>query len=150
MENNGKPPLTYNRLRDIVRALGSPKKPIPAPTLEDMKSTSIFLHYLLKLSALMNVYLSSRLNWIKCFSVLDVASFSEKHKQEYGIPSLEELGLDTSSLTEEIFPGGEQEALRRLDKYMQRTVSGFLMIPNPFFLMWRSKPLRIYFLYSYL
>uniref|UniRef100_A0A8C7Y9A8 Cryptochrome circadian regulator 5 n=1 Tax=Oryzias sinensis TaxID=183150 RepID=A0A8C7Y9A8_9TELE len=87
-ENNGKPPLTYNRLRDIVKALGSPKKPIPAPTVEDMKN---------------------------------IAPFSEKHKPEYGIPSLEELGLDTSSLAEEIFPGGEQEALRRLDAYMQRT-----------------------------
>uniref|UniRef100_A0A3Q1J0D1 Photolyase/cryptochrome alpha/beta domain-containing protein n=1 Tax=Anabas testudineus TaxID=64144 RepID=A0A3Q1J0D1_ANATE len=45
----------------------------------------------------------------------------EKHEKKYGIPSLEELGHDTTALTEELFPGGEQEALRRLDEHMKRT-----------------------------
>lgn len=40
-ENNGKAPLTYNRMQAIVKSLGPPKKPIPAPTLEDMKGTAI-------------------------------------------------------------------------------------------------------------
>lgn len=38
------------------------------------------------------------------------------------IPSLEELGLDITSLGKELFPGGEQEALRRLDEHMKKTV----------------------------
>uniref|UniRef100_A0A1A7YGJ9 Cryptochrome 5 n=2 Tax=Nothobranchiidae TaxID=405002 RepID=A0A1A7YGJ9_9TELE len=89
-ENGGKPPLTYNRLRELARKLGPPKKPIPAPTLEDMK-----------------VVTTPR---------------SEKEQKKYGIPTLEELNLDTTALGEELFPGGEQEALRRLDEHMKRTV----------------------------
>lgn len=48
--------------------------------------------------------------------------FSEDHEEKFGIPTLEDLGLDTSSLGPDLFPGGEQEALRRLDEHMQRTV----------------------------
>lgn len=48
---------------------------------------------------------------------------SENHDKEYGIPSLKELGLDTTTLGEELYPGGEQEALRRLDEHMKRTVN---------------------------
>ncbi|TRY96587.1 hypothetical protein DNTS_007577 [Danionella cerebrum] len=46
---------------------------------------------------------------------------SKDHEEHFGIPSLEDLGLDTSSLGPDLFPGGEQEALRRLDEHMQRT-----------------------------
>lgn len=53
---------------------------------------------------------------------------SEDHEEEFGIPTLEDLGLDTSSLGQELFPGGEQEALRRLDEHMQRTVHTFIYI----------------------
>ncbi|XP_059400437.1 cryptochrome-2-like [Carassius carassius] len=49
-------------------------------------------------------------------------SFSEYHEEEFGIPTLEDLGLDTSSLGPDLFLGGEQEALHRLDEHMQRTV----------------------------
>ena len=35
-ENNGKAPLTYTRMQAIVKTLGPPKKPVPAPTMEDM------------------------------------------------------------------------------------------------------------------
>ncbi|KAG7483336.1 hypothetical protein JOB18_045863 [Solea senegalensis] len=35
-ENDGKAPLTYNRMQAIVKSLGPPKKPVPAPTMEDM------------------------------------------------------------------------------------------------------------------
>lgn len=38
-ENNGKTPLTYNRMQAIVKTLGPPKRPIPAPTMEDMNGT---------------------------------------------------------------------------------------------------------------
>lgn len=51
---------------------------------------------------------------------------SENHEKKYGIPTLEELGQDAAALGEEQFPGGEQEALRRLDKHMKTTVLCFL------------------------
>ncbi|CAI5645935.1 unnamed protein product [Oreochromis niloticus] len=88
-ENNGKPPLTYTKLQAIVKTIGPPKRPIPAPTMDDMKDVK--------------------------------TPSSENHEKEYGIPTLEELGLDTAPLGEDLFPGGEQEALRRLDEHMKRT-----------------------------
>lgn len=48
---------------------------------------------------------------------------SDNHEKTYGLPTLEELGHDTTALEEVLFPGGEQEALRRLDEHMKRTVS---------------------------
>lgn len=51
--------------------------------------------------------------------------YTDKHEKKYGIPTLEELGYDTASLSEEKFPGGEQEALKRLDEHMKRTVLWF-------------------------
>uniref|UniRef100_A0A3B3VPN8 Cryptochrome circadian regulator 5 n=2 Tax=Poecilia latipinna TaxID=48699 RepID=A0A3B3VPN8_9TELE len=88
-ENNGKPPLTYKRLQAIVQNLGPPKKPIPAPTLENMRDVK--------------------------------TPGSQKYEDKYRIPTLEELRLDSQFLGEELFPGGEQEALRRLDEHMKRT-----------------------------
>ncbi|KAI3377744.1 hypothetical protein L3Q82_008889, partial [Scortum barcoo] len=88
VENNGKPPLTYNRMQAIVKTLGPPKRPIPAPTMEDMKDVK--------------------------------TPCSEKHEKKCGMPTLEELGHDTAAFGEEKFPGGEQEALRRLDEHMKR------------------------------
>ncbi|XP_028328938.1 cryptochrome circadian regulator 5 [Gouania willdenowi] len=88
-ENNGKPPLTYNRLQSLVKTLGPPKKPIPAPTMEDIKDVKT-----------------------PCF---------EQHNKKYKIPSLEDMGVDSTSMEEEQFPGGEQEALRRLDEHMKMT-----------------------------
>jgi len=43
-------------------------------------------------------------------------------QQKYGLPTLEELGHDLSCLQEVLFPGGEEEALRRLEEHMERTV----------------------------
>ncbi|XP_068096418.1 cryptochrome-1-like [Hyperolius riggenbachi] len=45
------------------------------------------------------------------------ASYNEK----YGVPTLEELGQDSSQLGPHLYPGGETEALRRLDLHMKRT-----------------------------
>uniref|UniRef100_A0A671P8C8 Photolyase/cryptochrome alpha/beta domain-containing protein n=1 Tax=Sinocyclocheilus anshuiensis TaxID=1608454 RepID=A0A671P8C8_9TELE len=73
---------------NVVKAIGPPKKPVLAPTKEDLKGVS--------------------------------TPFSEDHEEEFGIPTLEDLGLDVSSLGPDLFPGGEQ-ALRRLDEHMQRT-----------------------------
>ncbi|KAG1970170.1 cryptochrome-1 [Pimephales promelas] len=87
-ENNGKTPLTYVRFQSVLKAIGPPKKPVPAPTKEDMSGVS--------------------------------TPISEDHEEKFGIPTLEDLGLDASSLGPDLFPGGEQEALRRLDEHMQR------------------------------
>lgn len=40
-ENNGKPPLTYTKLQAIAKTIGPPKRPIPAPTMDDMKGITI-------------------------------------------------------------------------------------------------------------
>ncbi|KAL0994616.1 hypothetical protein UPYG_G00124920 [Umbra pygmaea] len=102
-ENNGKPPLTFNRLQTLIKRIGPPKRPIPAPNCEDMK---------------------------------DIKTVSPEEQQEnYGIPTLKQLGLDPECLFAELFPGGESEALRRLDQYMERKewVCGFekpLTSPN--------------------
>ncbi|CAJ1049005.1 cryptochrome circadian regulator 5 [Xyrichtys novacula] len=88
-ENNGKTPLTYVRMQAILKSIGPPKRPIPAPSMEDMKDAK--------------------------------TPHSKQDEKQYRLPTLEELGHDTSDLFEEKFPGGEQEALRRLDEHMQRT-----------------------------
>lgn len=49
-----------------------------------------------------------------------------ENENEYGIPRLQDLGHDITALGEESFPGGEQEALRRLDEHMERKVEQFI------------------------
>ncbi|KAM9817445.1 cryptochrome-1 [Neosynchiropus ocellatus] len=88
-ENNGKAPLTYNKMQAIVKTIGPPRRPVPAPTLEDMKDVK--------------------------------TPVTKNHAKEFGIPTLDELGHDVGDLNEEKFPGGEQEALRRLEEHMQRS-----------------------------
>lgn len=61
--------------------------------------------------------------------------WSETHAEVYGIPTLKELGEGLESVGEELFPGGETEALCRLDEHMQKAewVCGFekpLTSPN--------------------
>ncbi|XP_041098433.1 cryptochrome circadian regulator 5 isoform X2 [Polyodon spathula] len=88
VENNGKPPLTYKRLQTILSFLGLPKKPVPVPTLDDMKDVR--------------------------------TPCSDSHEQEFGVPTLEELGQNPLKAGPHLYPGGEGEALRRLDQHMQR------------------------------
>lgn len=52
---------------------------------------------------------------------------------EYSIPGLEDLGHDLGELNEELFPGGEQEALRRLDEQMKRKVISLKFIRSAAF-----------------
>ena len=47
---------------------------------------------------------------------------SEDHEEKFGVPSLNELGLDVSKLSTEIWHGGETEALKRLDRHLERKV----------------------------
>ncbi|XP_046893307.1 cryptochrome circadian regulator 5 isoform X2 [Hypomesus transpacificus] len=94
-ENNGKVPLTFNRLQTVVKSIGPPQRPVASPRAEDMRGVK--------------------------------TPWSEKCDKVYGIPTLEELGVELHSGGEELFPGGETEALRRLDHHMERTswVCGF-------------------------
>ncbi|XP_078359944.1 cryptochrome-1-like [Oculina patagonica] len=45
---------------------------------------------------------------------------SEDHEEKYGVPSLEELGLDVRNIHGEVWHGGEKEALIRLDRHLER------------------------------
>ncbi|KAJ7379317.1 Cryptochrome-2 [Desmophyllum pertusum] len=45
---------------------------------------------------------------------------SEDHDEKYGVPSLEELGLDVRKIHSEVWHGGEKEALVRLDRHLER------------------------------
>lgn len=100
-------------MQAIVKTIGPPKKPVSAPTIEDMKGSFclfVFLNRLLPMT-----YLTI------CFFSKDVTTPCSNNS-EYSLPTLEDLGHDTAELREELFPGGEQEALRRLDEHMKRKV----------------------------
>ncbi|XP_028162379.1 cryptochrome-1 [Ostrinia furnacalis] len=53
-------------------------------------------------------------------SISDECKPRDSDSDEYDVPSLEELGLDESSLNPCKYPGGETEALKRLDIYMAK------------------------------
>ncbi|XP_078403022.1 cryptochrome-1-like [Cetorhinus maximus] len=44
----------------------------------------------------------------------------DEHNEKYGVPSLEELGFDTEGLRSAVWPGGETEALTRLERHLER------------------------------
>lgn len=44
------------------------------------------------------------------------------HDEKYGVPSLEELHLKSSELESCLYPGGETEALKRLESVLQDEV----------------------------
>ncbi|KAL6116676.1 cry1 [Pungitius sinensis] len=48
---------------------------------------------------------------------------SEDHDDKFGVPSLEELGFDTEGLSSAVWPGGETEALARLERHLERKAS---------------------------
>uniref|UniRef100_A0AAY4C1T1 Photolyase/cryptochrome alpha/beta domain-containing protein n=1 Tax=Denticeps clupeoides TaxID=299321 RepID=A0AAY4C1T1_9TELE len=43
---------------------------------------------------------------------------SEKHTEKYGVPLLEELGFETEGLAPAVWPGGETEALARVERQL--------------------------------
>ncbi|XP_034982807.1 cryptochrome-1 isoform X1 [Zootoca vivipara] len=45
---------------------------------------------------------------------------SDDHDEKYGVPSLDELGFDTDGLPSAVWPGGETEALTRLERHLER------------------------------
>ncbi|XP_043980523.1 cryptochrome-1b isoform X4 [Gambusia affinis] len=42
------------------------------------------------------------------------------HDDKFGVPSLEELGFETEGLSTAVWPGGETEALMRLERHLER------------------------------
>lgn len=51
-----------------------------------------------------------------------VTPVQDCHEAKYGVPTLEELGVDPDTLSPCLYPGGETEALRRLEDQLQNTV----------------------------
>ncbi|KAG7224318.1 hypothetical protein INR49_000561 [Caranx melampygus] len=49
-----------------------------------------------------------------------ITPVSEDHGDKYGVPSLEELGFDTEGLPSAVWPGGETEALTRIERHLER------------------------------
>ncbi|XP_026119842.1 cryptochrome-1-like isoform X2 [Carassius auratus] len=47
-----------------------------------------------------------------------VTPISSNHRERYGVPLLDELGFDTESLAPAVWPGGESEALMRLERQL--------------------------------
>ncbi|KAJ8360674.1 hypothetical protein SKAU_G00171990 [Synaphobranchus kaupii] len=45
---------------------------------------------------------------------------ADDHSEKYGVPSLEELGFDTEGLASAVWPGGETEALTRIERHLER------------------------------
>ncbi|XP_040019029.1 cryptochrome-1 [Gasterosteus aculeatus] len=45
---------------------------------------------------------------------------SKDHDDKFAVPSLEELGFETEGLTTAVWPGGETEALMRLERHLER------------------------------
>nr|BAA96848.1 cryptochrome 2a [Danio rerio] len=49
-----------------------------------------------------------------------VTPVAEDHGDKYGVPSLEELGFDIEGLPSAVWPGGETEALTRIERHLER------------------------------
>ncbi|XP_047196095.1 cryptochrome-1 [Hippoglossus stenolepis] len=49
-----------------------------------------------------------------------VTPISDNHGDKYGVPSLEELGFDVEGLPPAVWPGGEAEALTRIERHLER------------------------------
>ncbi|XP_042699538.1 cryptochrome-1 isoform X3 [Chrysemys picta bellii] len=65
---------------------------------------------------------------------------SDDHDEKYGVPSLEELGFDTDGLPSAVWPGGETEALTRLERHLERKVKKNRSPPLSLYgqLLWRE------------
>ncbi|CAG5927389.1 unnamed protein product [Menidia menidia] len=65
---------------------------------------------------------------------------SDDHDDKFGVPSLEELGFDTEGLSSAVWPGGETEALTRLERHLERKVKKNSSPPLSLYgqLLWRE------------
>lgn len=50
--------------------------------------------------------------------------------KQHSVPTLEELKVDSSLLGPCLYPGGESEALRRMEESLKNTVTQFKFSPN--------------------
>ncbi|MGH0173089.1 UNVERIFIED_CONTAM: hypothetical protein FKN15_064421 [Acipenser sinensis] len=69
-----------------------------------------------------------------------VTPVSDDHSDKYGVPSLEELGFDTEGLASAVWPGGETEALARIEHHLERKVKKHSSPPLSLYgqLLWRE------------
>ncbi|KAG8176361.1 hypothetical protein JTE90_020759 [Oedothorax gibbosus] len=93
IEYNGKVPLTYQSFVNTAEKIGLPPQP----------SSSV--------EALEKLMSEKKLN---------TPPIEDTHDVEYGVPTLEELGVNESQLNPCKYPGGETEALKRLQKYLPK------------------------------
>jgi cryptochrome len=94
MTNMGKPPLTYQKMVSLTEQLGSPSQPKIALSClpEECKEGAAKLPL-------------NKTDWSRT-----------------DVPSLDELGVDVAQLLPCQYPGGETEALRRLEEHLARKV----------------------------
>jgi cryptochrome len=87
-KNGGAVPKSYQSMLSLVKKSGPPPKPLPAPELGDLPP----------LPASMRIG-------------------ATQADGQYGVPNLAVLGYDPAEATA-VIPGGEVEALRRMDAYL--------------------------------
>ncbi|KTG05207.1 hypothetical protein cypCar_00004268 [Cyprinus carpio] len=65
---------------------------------------------------------------------------TDDHDGKFGVPSLEELGFETDGLSSAVWPGGETEALTRLERHLERKVKKNSVPPLSLYgqLLWRE------------
>lgn len=88
-KNCGKPPLTYQKFLAVADSLGKIKEALPVP------------------------------GTVPDFCKPRPDSFERADMSCYNPPDLTELGVDLTKLHENLYPGGETEALNRLNKVLQ-------------------------------
>lgn len=89
-KNLGRPPLTYQKFLSVAESVGKVRDPVPAP--ETIPDC--------------------------CSPCMD--SEELQNADCYNPPTLAELGVKEEELGENKYPGGETEALKRLERYMAK------------------------------
>lgn len=89
--NGGSPPLTYQKFLSVVNSMPKPTTPVDSP------------------------------NEIPSSCVPDKDKLEISNNKCYDVPSIEELGIEKNKLGSLTFPGGETEALKRMEMNLKRT-----------------------------
>lgn len=82
-------PLTFASFQSIIQSLDTP--PLPSPPVDEKLIEGIALS----------------------------TPLTDDHDQKYGVPSLSDLGFRVRSTAYSKWPGGETEALMRLERHLQ-------------------------------
>ncbi|CAG0924482.1 unnamed protein product, partial [Notodromas monacha] len=91
-KNGGQAPMTYRQFHSVLSQMDPPHPPAGTVTQE----------------------------YLDRHCPKSVSPIDEDHDDKYGIPTLEELGFITSGLKQTLWPGGETEALTRLERHLER------------------------------